>query len=137
MSFLLDTNVISEAARRQPHPAVQSWLAAQPGESLYLSAITIGEIRHGIVLLATGRKKNALLHWLDELKSTFAERLLPADTDVMEYWAWIQSARAGRRLPVMDAFIAATALAHDLTLATRNTADFQSLRLSLVNPWRT
>ena len=138
MSFLLDTNVVSEATRRPPHMAVQTWLAAQSPDSLYLSAITVGEVRHGILLLDPGRKRRALLRWLEELKSTFAGRILPVDTAVMEQWAEIEAAsiKAGRRLPAMDAMIAATALTHNFTLATRNTADFQFIRLSLINPWR-
>jgi predicted nucleic acid-binding protein len=138
LSFLLDTNVVSEATRRTPNTTVQTWLAAQAPESLYLSAITIGEVRYGTVLLDAGRKRRALLHWLEELKTTFAGRILAVDTPVMEQWAEIEAAstKAGRRLPVMDALIAATALTYDLTLATRNTEDFQSIRLSLINPWR-
>ncbi len=139
MSYLLDTNVISEATKPQPSPQAQSWLAAQPDDSLFLSAVTIGEIRLGLLLLETGKKKRALLRWLEEeIKSGFAERILPVDSAVMEHWAQLQagSEEAGRRLPAMHSLIAATALAHGLTLVTRNTSDFQSTKVPLLNPWQ-
>jgi predicted nucleic acid-binding protein len=139
VSYLLDTNVISEATKRQPSAGVQSWLAAQSNDSLFLSAITLGEIRRGLLLLEAGKKKRTLLRWLnEEIKPVFASRILPVDTAVMEHWAQLQatSEKAGRRLPAMDSLIAATALAHGLILATRNTADFQSTKVPLLNPWQ-
>ena len=93
MNYLLDTNVISEATKPRPSAHVQSWLAAQSDDSLFLSAVTIGEIRRGLLLLDAGKKKRAFLRWLDdEIKSVFAERILPVDTAVMEHWAQLQAA---------------------------------------------
>lgn len=139
MSYLLDTNVISEATKKYPDARLQDWLAAQPNESLFLSVITIGEIRHGLLLLDDGKKRRALLRWLGgKIKSLFAGRILPVDIAVMERWAQLQatSGKTGRRLPVMDSLIAATALTHNLTLATRNIADFKAARVALLDPWQ-
>lgn len=139
MSYLLDTNVISEATKKYPDARLQDWLAAQPNESLFLSVITIGEIRHGLLLLDDGKKRRALLRWLGgKIKSLFAGRILSVDIAVMERWAQLQAAsgKTGRRLPVMDSLIAATALTHNLTLATRNIADFKAARVALLDPWQ-
>ena len=138
MSFLLDTNVVSETTRPQPSAMVLGWIAAQPGESLFISAITIGELRRGALVLAAGKKRNALLRWIETgIKADFAGRILPVDTAVMERWAELQIAtqKVGRRLPLMDSLLAATALAHGLTLATRNLADFKAAGVPLLDPW--
>ena len=139
MNFLLDTNVVSETMKKEPNHAVLDWMARQVEETLFISAITLGELRRGALLLAEGKKRRSLLHWIETgIKLAFADRILSVDTTVMEHCAQLQagSAKAGRRLPVMDSLIGATALAHDLTLATRNTIDFQSTKVSLLNPWR-
>lgn len=138
MSFLLDTNVVSEPTRRQPEPRVLDWFAAQPNEALFLSALTLGELRRGILLLDEGRKRRALLRWLEqEIEPGFGGRVVPVDARVMLAWAELQAraARSGRTLPVMDGLFAASALAHDLTLVTRNTADFAATGVKLLNPW--
>lgn len=139
MSFLLDTNVLSETTRPQPNTVVLDWIATQAGESLFISAITIGELRRGALVLAEGKKRNALLRWIETgIKADFAGRILPVDTTVMERWADLQIAtqKTGRRLPLMDSLLAATALTHGLTLATRNIADFQAADVPLLDPWR-
>lgn len=138
MNFLLDTNVVSETTRPQSSKAVLTWVATQAAESLFISAITIGELRRGALLLTEGKKRKALLRWIETgIKADFAGRILPVDTAVMERWAQLQatSEQAGRRLPLMDSLLAATALAHGLTLATRNTADFMAANVSLLDPW--
>jgi len=127
VNFLLDTNVVSETTRPQPSALVLDWIAAQAGESLFISAITIGELRRGALLLPVGKKRRALLRWLETgIKADFAGRILPVDTAVMERWAQLQatSERAGRRLPLMDSL-----------LATRNTADFKAADVPLFDPW--
>lgn len=139
MSFLLDTNVVSETMRKRPSAVVLDWVAAQVTESVFISAVTLGELRRGALLLGAGKKRNALLRWIETgLKADFAGRILPVDIAVMERWAELQIAtqKAGRRLPLMDSLLAATALAHGLTLATRNTADFQAAGVPLLDPWR-
>jgi len=139
VNFLLDTNVVSETMRKRPSPVVLGWVAAQAGESLFLSAITVGELRRGALLLAEGKKRKALLHWIETgIKAGFSGRILPVDTVVMERWAQLQVAtgRTGKRMPVMDSLSAATALSHNLTLATRTIADFKAARGALVDPWQ-
>ncbi|MBN8246045.1 MAG: type II toxin-antitoxin system VapC family toxin [Verrucomicrobia bacterium] len=138
MSFLLDTNVVSEATRPQPSAVVLDWIAAQIGESLFISAITLGELQRGALLLAVGKRRKELLRWIETgIKTGFAGRILPVDALVMERWAHLEAttAKSGRRLPLMDSLLAATALAHDLTLATRNLADFKASGVPLVDPW--
>jgi predicted nucleic acid-binding protein len=139
VNFLLDTNVVSEAMRKQPSTRVLGWIGAQIEESLFISAITVGELRRGSLVLGEGKKRKALLHWIETgIKAEFMGRILPVDTAVMERWADLQAATgsAGRRLPVMDGLLAATALAHGLTLATRNIADFEAAGVALLDPWQ-
>ena len=139
MNYLLDTNVVSETTRPQPDARLQRWLAAQPNDALFLSVVTIGEIRRGILLLAAGKKKRSLLRWLEhEIKPVFAGRILPVDAAVMERWAQLQATteKAGHRLPIMDTLLAATALVHSLTLATRNLADLKPTGVALLDPWQ-
>ena len=138
MNFLLDTNVVSETTRPQPSAVMLDWIAAQAGESLFISAITVGELRRGALILAEGKKRNALLRWIETgIKADFAGRILPVDTAVMERWAELQIAtqKVGRRLPLMDSLLAATALVHGFTLATRNIADFEAASVPLLDPW--
>lgn len=138
MSFLLDTHVVSEATRPQASVAVLEWIGAQDAESLFISAITLGELQRGALLLPPGTKRKALLRWIETgIKETFAGRILPVDALVMERWAQLEATttRAGRRLAAMDGLIAATALTHDLTLATRNLSDFQGRGVPLIDPW--
>ncbi|MEP6811266.1 MAG: type II toxin-antitoxin system VapC family toxin [Chthoniobacterales bacterium] len=139
MNFLLDTNVVSEAMRKQPSSRVLRWIGEQVEESLFISVITVGELRRGSLILSEGKKRRSLLRWIETgIKAEFANRILPVDTAVMERWADLQAAtmKAGRRLPVMDSLLAATALTHDLGLATRNTADFEAAGVALFDPWQ-
>jgi predicted nucleic acid-binding protein len=139
VNFLLDTNVVSETTRPQPSALVLDWIAAQAAESLFISAITIGELRRGALVLTEGKKRKALLHWIETgIKADFAGRILPVDTAVMERWADLQAVagKRGRLLPVMDSLLAATALAHGLTLATRNIGDFKAASVALLDPWQ-
>ncbi len=138
MTYLLDTNVLSEATKKQPSTAVETWLKAQLAESLFISALTVGEIRCGILVLDSGAKKRKLLRWLTSVKAVFEDRILPVDTTVIERWAELQaSARnAGQRMPLIDSLLAATALSHGLTLVTRNIADFEMAGVELLDPWK-
>jgi predicted nucleic acid-binding protein len=139
VNFLLDTNVVSEAMRKQPSARILNWIAAQIEESLFISAITVGELRRGSLVLGDAKKRKALLHWIETgIKAEFAGRILPVDTAVMERWADLEAStvKTGRRLPVMHSLLAATALAHDLTLATRNIPDFEVAGVALLDPWQ-
>ena len=139
MSYLLDTNVVSEPTRPHPDAGVIAWFAAQPDETLFISALTLGELRRGILLLADGRRRRALLHWLEsEIEPGFAGRILGIDALVARHWAELRhrAARAGKTVSTMDSLFAATALAHDLTLVTRNVADFAAAGARLLDPWQ-
>lgn len=135
MSYLIDTNVLSELRRRTPNVGVLDWFAQRPGITLYLSVLTLGEIRKGIDQIAEDTRKLKLLDWLEvELPAFFAGRILPVDTAVANQWGRLQ-AQAGRPIPAIDSLIAATALAHGLRLVTRNIHDFTFPGLDIINPW--
>lgn len=135
MSYLIDTNVLSELRRKNPNPGVVSWFTQRPAATLYLSVLTLGEIRKGIEGLGDDERRMALLDWLEtDLPAFFAGRILPVDAPVADRWGRLVAA-AGRPLPAIDSLLAATALAHDLVLVTRNSRDFSGLPLQLINPW--
>jgi hypothetical protein len=137
--FLLDTNVISELMKARPQRRVASWVEATAEELLHLSVITIGEIRKGIDLLDEAEPRRAALQsWLDrDVRLRFAGRLLGFDDAVAERWGQLEALAKRRRvtLPTIDAQLAATALHHGLTFATRNTADVASTGVPVFNPW--
>jgi predicted nucleic acid-binding protein len=121
--WLVDTNVISELRRRSPDVNVQAWFAQRPATELYLSVLTLGEIRKGVEALADSGRRTVLREWLErELPVFFAERVLPIDAGVAHQWGQLQ-AEAGRSLPAIDSLLAATALHHNLVLVTRNLKD--------------
>lgn len=134
--FLLDTNVLSEIRKgRRADPGVASWFAGQEDGGLFLSVLTIGEIRRGILLVggADPAKAQALDRWLRRTVETWGSRILPVDQRVGELWAELM---VPRPRPVIDALLGATALRHDLTLVTRNTADLDGSGVSVLNPFR-
>lgn len=138
MRFLLDTNVLSEAARPQPDPGLVHWLDAQSTLDLCISVLTLGEIRKGVLLLAEGRKRERLHQWLRaELTRQFTDRLLPVDEGVALSWGRLaaEGRRSGRRLPVVDGLLLATADRYDLTFVTRNESDCAGRGVPVVNPW--
>ncbi|MBP1150882.1 MULTISPECIES: type II toxin-antitoxin system VapC family toxin [Methylocaldum] len=135
MSYLIDTNVLSELRRKNPNPRLVDWLAAKPASQLYLSVLTLGEIRKGIEACPDAFRRQILLDWLEtELPAFFFGRVLPIDAAIADRWGRVL-ARAGRPLPAIDSLIAATALEHDLTLVTRNIRDFEQIPVELFNPW--
>lgn len=137
--ILLDTNVLSEFMRPQPSSQVVSWLDAQPASEIWISAISCAEIELGLALMAKGKRQEALRQAVQAMfNEDFANRCLPFDRAAASHYAHIVSARikAGRPISVEDGQIAAIALTHQMTLATRNTTDFEQIEgLSLVNPW--
>lgn len=137
--FLLDTNVISETRRRRPDPNVLRWLAGIDEERLYLSAFTPAEIRKGIVKLGQDRRAATYEAHLAELRLQFAGRILPLDDEVLDRWGQISGAAEARGLVLsaIDALFAATALHHNLVLATRNTRHLRDTGVQLHNPWMT
>ncbi len=135
MSWLIDTNVLSELRRPRPHVAVAGWAAARPPATLYLSVLTLGEIRKGIEAMTDAGRRQRLLDWLQlELPAYFSGHLLAVDAAVADRWGRLQ-AMAGRPLPAIDSLLAATALEHDLVLVTRNVRDFDGLPVQVFNPW--
>jgi toxin FitB len=137
LSFLLDTNLVSEWVKPRPNPGVVAWLSSADEDRTFLSAVTLAELRHGVERLTSGARQRRLDQWLSvELPLRFDGRILLIDPVVADGWGRVMARvrDAGRAIGVMDAFIAATALAHDLTLATRNTDDFDGV-VRLVNPW--
>jgi predicted nucleic acid-binding protein len=138
VNILLDTNVLSEVQRPAPDLKVLGWLDAVDEDRVFISVASIAELRRGIALMEDGRRRAALANWLaNDLPARFAERTLPIDYRVAEHWGEVmaQSRRSGVALSVMDGFFAATALAKDLTLVTRNVKDFASFGVALLNPW--
>jgi predicted nucleic acid-binding protein len=135
LSYLVDTNVLSELRNRKADAKVVAWMQARPRQSLYLSVLSLGEIRKGIERVADPAFRQTLTDWLEvDLRNGFLGRLLGIDEKVADRWGRVQ-ASAGRTLPVSDGLLAATALEHDLTLVTRNTKDFEGLGVQGVNPW--
>lgn len=135
MSYLIDTNVLSELRRKQPDPNVVTWMQARPRQSLFLSVLTLGEIRKGLERVEDATRKQSLLDWLEvELPNYFVGRMLVVDAHTADRWGRLM-AQAGRPLPAIDGLLAATALQHDLTLVTRNIKDFAGLEVRLLNPW--
>jgi predicted nucleic acid-binding protein len=136
--FLLDTNCISELVKVKPNPLVVQWIEETDERLLYLSVLTLGEIRKGTAVLPAGKHKAKLESWLElELKSRFSGHILDIDQDVAERWG-VLSAHAkavGKPLAVIDGLLAATALHHNLAIVTRNTADFADTNVSIVCPW--
>ena len=132
--YLLDTNVVSELRRPRPDPAVLQWFDDARGAELYLSVLTIGEIRLGIVRLARRApdRAGALAAWLDGLESGYVDRILPVTAAVARRWAQLN---AERPLPVVDALLAATALEHAATLVTRNANDLAGVDVPIVDPF--
>jgi predicted nucleic acid-binding protein len=138
VSYLLDTNVVSEWTRPRPDPAVVEFLASTDEELMFLSVITLAELRRGVDRLATGRRKVALHEWLThDLIQRFDARILDVNQEVASAWGRImaQAERRGKTPGLMDVWIAAIAEVNSLTLVTRNVTDFATLVGRIFNPW--
>ena len=136
--YLLDTNVPSELTHTVVHRSVEQWLKQANEEQLYLSAVSLGEIRRGTALLAPGAKRKELERWIEEtLRPWFSGRILPVDDKIAERWGVLSAEQKakGKPLGMADGLIAATALEHGLTVVTRNMKDFTGLGVPLFNPW--
>ena len=135
MSYLLDTNVLSELARARPNARVIGWFRDVPDEALHVSVLTLGEIRAGAERLAPGERRERLRLWVEtELPAWFEDRVLPVDSQVADRWGRLL-AEVRRSVPAVDALLAATALHHRLRLVTRNVGDFELPGLHVVDPW--
>ncbi len=138
MSFLLDTSVISELVKKNPHDNVLGWIGRQDEGSLFLSVLTLGELEKGIAKLGASVRKSRLLSWVRrDLTERFGSRLLPIDMQVAARWGQLsgESERRGLPLPVIDSLLAATALVRGLQMVTRNIEDFQRCGVACIDPW--
>ena len=135
MSYLLDTNVLSETRKRRSAPGVAEWIAATPADELYVSVLTLGEIEQGITRIGNrGDKKQAaaLERWLREVEAGFAERIIPVTLRVAREWG---RQHLEQPIPVIDALIAATAKVHGWIVVTRNGEDFERAGVRVLNPF--
>jgi predicted nucleic acid-binding protein len=136
--FLLDTNCISELVRPKPEPRVVDWMEAADEALLYLSVLTVGEIRKGVAGLPQGKRRTHLETWLAlELQARFAGRIVPIDAAIADRWGAIAAEAKRRRKPlsVIDGLLAATALHRNLTVVSRNASDFTTAQVQVLNPW--
>ena len=137
--FLLDTNVISELVRPKPHENVLRWIEETDESILFLSVLTLGEIRNDVQRLRPGQRRGRLESWLQvDLPSRFQDRILPIDAAIADRWGTIAAVATakGKPVPVIDGLLAATALHHNLTLVTRNSSDVSGTGVPTLNPWR-
>jgi toxin FitB len=138
MSFLLDTNVVSEWVKPRPDPGVVAWCGSIDEDRTFISVVTLAELRHGIERLPIGRRRLRLEEWLEhELLSRFDGRILSIDVAIGDAWGKVvaRTDKTGQPANTMDAFLAATAELHQLTVVTRNIGDFRKLTNSVINPW--
>jgi len=138
VKYLLDTCLISELIRKEPNPAVVSWLDAQDEQALFLSVLNLGELQKGISKLPDGAKKDELQAWVGlDLVERFTGRILEIDLATALSWGRLQgeAEKVGEKLPVMDSLIAATAAAHGLVVVTRNVKDIERCGVRVCNPW--
>ncbi|HUX80558.1 MAG TPA: type II toxin-antitoxin system VapC family toxin [Alphaproteobacteria bacterium] len=135
MSYLLDTNILSETLRAQPNRGVKKWLQEIPSEAHYISVVTIGEIRRGIEKLGDNRRKSHFIAWLEyDLPKWFGSNILPINLEIAERWGYITST-VNHSFIAVDTLLAATALTHNLKMVTRNVKDFTIPGLEVINPF--
>lgn len=136
MSFLLDTNVVSETRRDRPHRAVTAWFRQQDANELHISVLTLAEIAKGAAQLKNSDppQSDVLFRWLDRVRAQYLDRTIGINSEIAETWGQLT---ARRPLPVVDGLLAATALVHGLTFVTRDTRDVAGTGVTVFNPWRT
>ena len=135
--MLLDTNVVSEAIKPEPHPSVMAWLDAQAAETLFISSITVAELLFGIGALPDGKRKDMLAARIDGLLDQFVGRILPFDTSAARRYAdlAVKTRAAGKGFPTPDGYIAAIAAAHGFAVASRDARAFNPAGLTVIDPW--
>jgi predicted nucleic acid-binding protein len=135
--IVLDTNVVSEAMKPEPHPSVRAWLNQQVAETLYLSSVTLAESLFGIAALPAGKRKDLLAQALDGLMGLFRDRILPFDIDAARRYAElaVTAQTAGRGFPTADGYIAAIAASRGFMVASRDTGPHAAAGVSVINPW--
>ena len=138
MTYLLDTCVISELLKLKPNQRVMKWFENRSDDTLYLSALTLGEIQKGIAKLTDTKRRGAIQHWLDtDVRARFSDRILPVDEKVALTWGQIEgdAQRRGFPVPTVDALLGATAIVHNLVIVTRDTSDIERTGARVLNPW--
>jgi toxin FitB len=138
LNYLLDTNVVSEWIKPRPDAGVIKWLAEADEDRVFLSVVTLAEVRYGIERMPAGARRNRLSSWLrNEVTERFASRILPVDLSVSEVWGQLlaRTQAVGRTLGIMDGFVSATAEVHQMTVVTRNVTHFRDLGHPIFNPW--
>jgi toxin FitB len=135
--IVLDTNVVSEAMKPEPHPDVKSWLNDQAAETLYLSSVTLAELLFGIATLPTGKRQEMLSQAVEGLMRLFKNRILPFDIHAAQRYAELAftAKRSGRGFPTPDGYIAAIAASRGFIVVSRDTAPYEAACLSVINPW--
>lgn len=138
LSYLIDTCVISELVRPEPHPGVVKWISRADEDRLYLSVLTLGELHKGVAKLDDPARARKLRLWLEgDVMTRFAGRILPVDVAVARWWGKLTGAALTRgvTLPVIDALLAATAHRHAMPVVTRNVKDLERCGVEILNPW--
>jgi predicted nucleic acid-binding protein len=137
LSFLLDTNALSEPQRPRPDAGYMAWIDGQPAGDLYLSVLSLGELKRGLAALEPGARRVRIEAWLSQALAVFSDRMLPIDAAVATAWAAVSlnHRQAGLTISAIDELIAATAIVHDLTVVSRNLRDFQASGCKLLSPW--
>lgn len=135
--IVLDTNVVSEAIKPEPHPLVRAWMDVHAGAALFLSSVTVAELLFGVGVLPHGRRKALLATRVDTLLHEFATRVLPFDTMAAQHYARlaVQARAAGNGFPTPDGYIAGIAAAHGFSVASRDASAFKAAGLTVINPW--
>ena len=133
--IVLDTNVVSEAMKPEPHPSVRAWLNDQAAETMYLSSVTLAELLFGIAALPAGKRKDMLAQAIDGLMGLFRDRVLPFDTDAARHYA-VTAKAGGQGFPTPDGYIAAIAASRKFIVASRDTAPYEAVGVSVINPWK-
>jgi len=136
--YLLDTCTISEFSKPYPDKNVSGWLKSIQPERLFLTSITVGEIRKGLAKLPNSKRKVKISEWINTLLEQYESRIIPIDLAVAENWGETQgiSENEGKPIPTIDGLIAAVARIHNLILVTRNEQDFENCSVFILNPWR-
>jgi hypothetical protein len=139
MKYLIDTCVLSECIKKTPNSRIENWFNQQQAENLFLSSLTIAEIKSGIykIRMSQPKRSNELKHWLNKIEIDFSTRILPMTDEVLNQWAEItaDAQLQGKKMQVMDSLIAATAYTHKLILVTRNVDDFAAAPIEILNPY--
>ncbi len=137
MKYLIDTCVVSELIKPNPSKNVLKWISQVEEENLYLSVLTIGELKKGIAKLKESKKKRDLIDWLHQLESRFKNKIIDIDLSVIEIWGRRvgELEKSGKKMPVIDGLIACSALSRNLIVVTRNEHDMTPSRVEVYNPW--